>query len=212
MKLKMKILGATILIALLTEPGFAPAARAQFKKEQSQDYVTVLSEANINDFLQKVSAISTGQRPDMMDEDVIDYFANHVAERATFKSQMRFEIPNYPAHDTEMELDKEEYIASVVKSRYMIEDYRADIEIRNLTINGSGKQASFVSIITEKGKMPFPKDKDNPDDVELVPINGRSECAQKLIVSFNNFIQLAQADCKTLISFDPFGDKPLVPQ
>ena len=210
MHLLKRISSGLILSLAVLACGSMPGS-AQIRKDPRPDFVTSLNETNIRAFLREVGEISTGQRPDMLDDDVANYFTNHMVEKGRFTSRMRYEIPNFPTQETKMELDKGQYINTVNKSRYMMENYHADIDIWDLKITGNGKQATFTSIITEKGKMPFPKDPKNPDDVDIIPIEGRSSCEQKLVISFNNFIQMARADCETVISFDPFGDKPLVP-
>ncbi len=202
------VLALTFSVLCLT----ATPAAAQFKKDPRKDFVTALNERNIRAFLEEVSAISTGQRPDLLDDDVANYFNNHVSDKAVFKSKMHYDIPNFPSQATEMKLNKEEYIGTILQGRFMMEDYQSNIEIRDLKIGGGGKNATFTSVITEKGRMPFPKDPKKPNDVEMIPIEGQSTCRQRLIVSFNNFIQMARAECETDISFDPFAGKPLVPQ
>lgn len=187
-------------------------ATAQGKPDPRPDFITTLNEQNIRAFLNEVDEISTGQRMDMLDEDLADYFNNHIADKGLFKSKMRYEIPGYPTQETEMELDKVQYINSVIRSRAMMEDYHADIDIQDLKIHNSGRSATFTSVVTEKGQMPFPKDPKKPNEVQMIPITGKSTCDQKLIVSFNHFIQMAEAECETFISFDPFGGKPLVPE
>lgn len=199
---------AFLMIVLLVMA--SGSARAQFK-DKPADFITVLTEQNIKDFLRESGEITTGQRPEMMDEDIANYFTNHMSERARLRSRMSYEIPNFPTQESDMELGRNEYINTVINGRYMMENYTANIEIRDLNITGNGKQANFTSIVTEKGNMPFPSDPEKPNDLEMIPIEGISECEQKLVVSYNNFIQMLTADCKTSISFDPFAGKPLAP-
>lgn len=200
----------SFVLLLLVSP--FTQAQAQIKKDPRPDFITSLDENNIRAFLRDVGEVSTGQRPEMMDDDVANYFDNHMANNGKFESKMRYEIPNFPTQETEMKLNKEQYINAVLKGRYMMENYRSTIDLQDLKINGNGQSATFTSVITEKGKMPFPTDPKKPNEVEIIPIEGKSTCDQRLIVSYNNFIQMARADCSTVISFDPFGDKPLVPQ
>lgn len=201
--------GAFLLLALSL--GMTAPVQAQGSARQNKDFVVALTEQNIREFIREVGEISTGQRPDMMDEDVANYFMNHMSERGRFKSKMRYEIPNFPAQENEISLGREDYISTVVAGRYMMDDYSTDVQIQDLKIAGNGKQASFTSIVSEKGRMPFPTDPKKPKDLEMIPITGKTICEQKLIVSYNNFIQMAQAECETSMHFDPFGGKPLVP-
>lgn len=206
-------LRAGLLLLVLLAPLCAPApASAQPTKGSRKDFVIVLDENNIKEFLSEVRQISTGQRPDMMDEDVENYFTNHIAEKGKFKSALRYEIPGFPMQETTLELGRDDYINSVVTGRYMLENYTTSVDVQDLKIGNNGKSATFKSITTERGNMPWIRDPEKKDEIEMIPIQGQSVCEQRLIVSFNNFIQMAQADCATVISFDAFAGKPLVPQ
>lgn len=178
---------------------------------KSEDYVTQLSEQNILSFMREVSAIATGQRPNMLDDEVGDYLNNHVADQAKFESTMNYHIPGFPAKNIDLKLGKPEYIHSIITGRYTLQDYDTRIVIDDLDITNGGKRATFTSITDEAGMMPFPKNENDPNDLEMVPIKGQSTCQQTMIVSFNNFIQMADAKCHTEISFDPFAGKPLIP-
>ena len=199
-----RLLALGTFLCVVSAPAFA--------QETRHDFVRSLNENNIRAFLQEVSEISTGQRSEMLDDDVINYFNNHMSDKGLFKSKMSYDIPGFPMQENEMSLNKEEYISMVANGRYVMQDYIVDIDIQNLKIGSGAKSATFKSITTEKGKMPFPRDPKKPNDVEIVPIEGVSICEQRLIVSINNFIQMAKAECNTTISFDPFGSKPLVPR
>lgn len=197
------------LIAIFMFMGQPYAAQAQgfsFTQNNSKDFINTLNENNIRDFLEEVREISTGQRPDMLDDDVANYFDNHMADSGKFESTMRYDIPGYPTQEITMKLDKKKYINSVVNGRHMMEDYNTSVEIRTLDITRGGKQAKLVTVTKEKGRMPVPQ-KDGQE--EIVPVTGESKCEQILIVSTNNFIQMKSADCATVIKFDPFGGKPL---
>jgi hypothetical protein len=188
---------------------FAQSSHAQ---NTQNDFVSALNENNIRAFLRDVTEISSGQRPEMLDDEIINYFDNHTADQAVFKSKMSYDIPGFPLTENEMKLDKQQYITMIANGRYVIQNHEVDIKIDNLKIGNGARSATFQSTITEKGRMPFPKDPEKPDDLQIIPIEGKSVCQQRVIVSYNNFIQTAKADCETLISFDPFGNKPLVPR
>lgn len=175
------------------------------------DFVSQLTEQNILAFMREVSDIATGNKPEMLDDEVGDYLNNHVANAAAFESTMNYHIPGFPAKDINLKIGKQEYINSIIKGRYTLQDYSTRIVVEDLAITNGGKRATFTSITDEQGLMPFPKNENNPEDLELLPIKGQSKCQQTMIVSFNNFIQMADAKCHTEISFDPFAGKPLIP-
>lgn len=206
MKPNLLLFSAAILLFQTT------SATAQTYHGNPPGSVKALDEENINQFLKEVSEISSGQRAGMADEDVAAYFTGHIAEQAHFKSEIRYEIPGYPVRDTALNLSRQDYIASVTASRFAMEDYTASIEIRDLKIGMRGQNATFTSIITEKGKMAFPKDPAKPEETEITPIEGLSTCAQELSLSPVGLIRMEGADCETTIRFDPFGGAPLIPE
>ncbi len=204
-------------LLILIQLQLIPLALAQNQKDQREDFIVALNKQNIEAFLKEVSEITTGQRPDMLHDDVENYFTNHVTNKSTFKSVMKYNIPGFPTQDIDMELDKDQYIKMVLKGLYMLQDYQTEVSIENLKIGSNGKSATFKSRTKEKGRMPWVKDSENKDNsegnqnAEMIPIEGESVCEQKLIISYNNFMQMAKAECSTAISFDPFAGKPLVP-
>jgi hypothetical protein len=196
-------------ITLTAPPSFA---QMNSNKSNSQNFETNLNKRNIEVFLATINDIATGKNAQMSDQDVVNFFQNHVAEDGVFESTMRYEIPGFPTQDILMILDKESYISSVVKGRYTMRDYNTEITISDLKVKRGKKWAEFTSKSEEKGKIPFPKDPKRPDDVELIHVTGTSECSQSMRISDNNFIQMVKADCNTVVSFDPFGGKPLIPR
>lgn len=197
---------AIALLSLLFQAAPGHAQGLNFTRNNNKDFINTLDQRNIKTFLEEVREISTGQRPDMLDDDVANYFDNHLADNGHFKSKMKYDIPGYPAQEVAMELDKQKYINSVVNGRHMMQDYQTSVEVRSLDINAGGKRAELVTVTKETGRMPVPQE-NGPE--EIVPIEGESKCNQVLTVSTNNFIQMKQAECSTVIRFDPFGGKPL---
>ena len=173
---------------------------------QTGDFVTHLTEDNIALFLEETKAVSLGKRDDMLPEDIGTYLDRHLAPKGSFHSKTKFEIPGYPEQETEMKLDRDEYISQVLEGQNLIADYETTIEIKKIKIENGGRSATVTTVSTDHGKMPWP---DGQGEEKMVPIKGSSECEQRLIVSLKNYIQMADASCKTVISFLPFGDKPL---
>ncbi len=157
-------------------------------------------------FLEDVKDVSIGKRPEMTHDELMDYFNSHLANKSLYKSMTRFEIPGFPAKDIEMKLGKEEYIDKIINGRETLEEFNASLEVKALEITHGGKLATIKTISTETGRMPWA---DQSGQTKYIPVEGHSECDQKLIVSLTGTIQMAGADCLTTISFAPFGDKPL---
>lgn len=181
------------------------AARASFA-QMDDDFVMSLDQQRIQAFLEETNRVSLGQRDDMTPEDIAAYLNRHLMEKGKFNSQTTFEIPGYPPQQADMKLDKQGYIDNVMQGQGVIANYTTAIEIKDIKITGLGKAATIRTVSTDSGEMPWPDEK---GERKPVPINGVSECEQKLIISVSNYIQMAGAECTTKITFKPFGDKKL---
>ena len=77
MPLKMNTSFLSFIV--ITSMFFPPGAQAQFvtlttevTASERADFITTLNEQNIQEFLEEVRNITTGQRQDMLNEDVIN--------------------------------------------------------------------------------------------------------------------------------------------
>lgn len=181
-------------------------AQATLAAAAEEAFVTGLTEENIVGFLQDMRHRSMGENGDFGPDETIAWLERHMNPGGRFVSNLRYEIPGYPTQDTEMTLGRDDFIAGVVEGRSVIRDYSTLIKIEEMKISGSGQSATVRTTGTEKGLMPWPNEK---GEQEYVPVEGHSDCQQKIAVSLNNYIQLSEADCKTVITFLPFGGKPL---
>lgn len=192
-------LAALCLTALLATPVAA----------QDGDFVQTLTDQNIRAFLERTQTLSTSGDHGASDEDLRIYFTRHIADKGEFRSRLHFEMPGFPTQDAETAYKKDDFIGNVIEGRDLMADYSATFEIKKMKIAGNGRSAKIESIITEKGKLPWPPSSTGQQgSQQILPVEGRSECEQTLIVSLTNYIQMASAACRTAISFAPF-DKPL---
>lgn len=193
-------------------PGEKRASRKGGPGETGSAYVTKLTEANVKGFIGDVQRIVMTGSQSMTAQDVADWFNNHIADKATFESTMKYEMPGYPAQESAMQLGKTEYINGVL-SRGAMSDYKQTIDIVEIKIGSGGRVAHVKTKITETGMMPWPKDEPSPDGVigetEPMPVTGTANCEQTIGISLNNFIQMQKAECYTVMSFDPFKKEEL---
>jgi hypothetical protein len=197
MRTAFRSIGGAILLTFCAATAFA---------QMDDDFVLSLDRQRIQAFLEETNKVSLGQRDDMAPEDIAAYLNRHLAEKGKFTSQTTFEIPGYPPQRANMKLDKQGYIDNVMQGQGLISNYTTAIEIKDIKITGLGKAATIKTVSTDSGEMPWPSEQ---GERKLVPISGVSECEQKLIVSVNNYIQMAGAECTTKITFKPFGDRKL---
>lgn len=101
-----------------------------------------------------------------------------------------------------MTLDRDEFIAHVIKGRSLMENYQAKLSVENIDIARGGKKATVLTRTKENGTMHFP----HQGTQEAMPVTGESRCTQHLVLSKEKYIQVFRADCRTDIRFSPFEE------
>ncbi|MBI4030903.1 MAG: hypothetical protein HY370_04450 [Proteobacteria bacterium] len=172
----------------------------------AEDFVTRLTQDNVRSFLEEAKAISTARSPERTPEDISAWLNRHLAPKGNFRSMTKFALPGLPVKEVEMKLDKQSFIESVLGGQNLFENYQTSVEIKEMKIASSGRAVTLKTRSTEKGDLPWT---DGEGKSELIPVEGFSDCAQKIVISPANYIQMADADCRTEISFAPFAGKPL---
>lgn len=165
--------------------------------------VTRLTATAISDFIeemQNAAAGSSGLDP----EQTLEYFQLHLADDGIFRSRTTYNLPGFPARDSQMAYDKDGFIANIANGQGLMQDYSTSVTILDIQMNGP-HAATIQTNIKETGKMPWP---DGNGGETRLPIEGFSDCEQKLAISNEGYIQLAGANCTTVINFSAFS-KPL---
>lgn len=195
------------------EPGEKRVMRDGGPKSQRSDFVTKLSEDNVRTFIADIQRVVSAGSGGAAADEVANWFNNHIADKARFDSVMQYEMPGYAAQESTMSLGKEEYINGVLSAGAAMSDYKQDVQIVDIKISGGGRSAKVKTRITETGQMPWPKDEPAPDgrvgDMVPMPVKGVADCEQTIGISINNFIQMQKAECRTVMSFDPFEAQEL---
>lgn len=195
------------------DPGERRVMRDGGPGQTKTDFVTKLDEENVKAFIADVQRMVMTGTQTMTADDVANWFNNHIADKARFESNMKYEMPGYPAQENAMSLGKKEYINGVLSARSTMSGYEQNVEIVEIKISGGGRNAKVRTKITESGQMPWPDDKltpdDKPPDMVPMPVKGIADCEQTIGISINNFIQMQKAQCATIMSFDPFDKEEL---
>lgn len=166
-----------------------------------------LSEGAIKEFLETMRAIGAAQEQQMTPDEAKNYLQKHIAEKAYYESDITFDIPGMPRQKTNATLDKQQYIETLFNDLPVMQAYSTEIEIDNIDFSNSNRVADLTTIIKEHGKIPWGELDDGSE--RMVPVKGTSKCSQKIVISLDNYIQMAKAVCKTLIKLDPFAGKEL---
>lgn len=212
------LIAATLACALLPVPAHADSSISfqhiphANKKAAKEDFITRLDKGNVTAFIENVQRVVDGESGAMGAQDIADYFNNHIADDAQFESTMKYEMPGYPAQENAMNIGKTEYINGVLGGTGLMKRYEHNVQIKDIEINNGGRSAKVKMLILEKGEMPWPGEGSSdgkPAPMEPMPVAGKSECEQTIVISLNNFIQMKSAACYTALSFDPFQKSEL---
>ncbi len=161
-------------------------------------FVRKLTPASIDAFLHETQAVLSGTHPEGVSiDDMGNYFVNHLGDAGVFRSTIRFEIPDHPAQERPLVLNKQAYIENLVQGRLTLRDYRAGYEkVAAPVIAADGKSATIAIRTVEQGYMPV---NDKGGETVMMPFAGVSECAETLAISWNHFIQVTGAECRTVL-------------
>lgn len=185
---KTYILGMAAGIFILMGCNLAWADDAKIKK---------LTENNVKEFIENTSDLTAGNSKSLSPEKVQTYLEKHLEDKARFKSIMKYKIPGLPVQEAVLNLDKEEFMKSVIEGSEAIEGYENLVEITEIKVASNGKKAFVKTEGTEYASMAIPT---KTGGTEYVPIEGVSECTQ--IISLNKgVIQMYSANCITNIEF-----------
>ena len=183
-------LSTSLLLAVFTA-GLAQSALAAHETNR-------LNKMGIRDFLQDMSDKSAGES----DQAQTQQFLNrHLHDNARFKSTITYNMPGHPPQQTEMKLDKKQFLESVAAGAQTLQEYESEIDIKAIKISKDGRKATVETIGSESGYMSVP---DESGAVQQVPIEGQSACLQIVMIDKNDIMQLYNARCETQINFERY--------
>lgn len=202
----MRPAGTWFLAAIfLFLPGAAFANGNTGGGEANGETVLRLTKENIAGFLQEMRTVSMGERTDMLPGEIDAWLQRHLSADGSFRSKTTFILPGYPEQAAEMKIGRAGFIDNVIGGKNLILDYETALTVKEIKIAGNGKSASVTTASADSGKMPWPGDDGSE---KMIPIQGASECTQKIALSPADYIEITDAECVTSIRFLPF-DKPL---
>ena len=157
-----------------------------------------LDKKSIRDFLQDMSAKSAGQSNQAQTQQFLN---RHLHENARFKSLITYNMPGHPPQQSEMKLDKEEFLESVATGAQTLQEYESEIDIKTIKISKDGRKATVETIGSESGYMSVP---DESGEVQQIPLEGQSACLQIIMIDKQDVMQLYNAQCTTQINFERY--------
>lgn len=160
-----------------------------------------LTRNNIKEFIKETTALTSGQKKDVSNDEIAFYLENHLDPDARFKSVVTFAMPGFPAQERELSVNKEEFIEQTLSGEKALGDYKNKIRVGSIKIAKNGRRASVKTTGIETGTMAIPNAEGGSEDV---PVEGVSSCDQILKLSDSGNIQMYNANCKTTIEFEQF--------
>lgn len=155
-----------------------------------------LTKSTINELVKEGNTLVNQAASNKDIGDLVEFYQTHTHEDARFNSVMTYKMQGFPDQTNKAELNKEEYISSIVQGMQGMENYKSTIAIKDITISDDAKTAYFKSISREKGQGSIPYQ----GGIKMMKINGASKCTHALEVN-DDVIQFKNAECETLIIF-----------
>ncbi len=176
-------LGLVVTITFLNQNGGKPAG------------ATHLTEAGVSSFINEMTAISLGQKPEMDQYGVTTWFMDHIDEAGKFVSTINIARPDSTEEQKVLEMDRMNYISHVLTGLKSVQDRKANVQIEYIKIEEGGKLASVIFTNTEQGSMPV----SNEGGDFMIPVTGTSYCEQKIVLQ-DKKMKVSGATCTTNVN------------
>lgn len=157
-----------------------------------------LSKMAIRDFLEDMSEKSAIQGNQA---ETLKFLNRHLHENARMISTITYSMPGHPPQQSQMKLDKDQFLESVRAGAQTMQDYESEIDIKTIQVSKDGRKATVETIGTESGYMNIPG---KNGETQQVPIEGLSNCLQIIMIDKRDIIQLYNARCETSIDFNRY--------
>lgn len=165
----------------------------------SESRVRSLTKNNVSAFIKNTSHITKNGDKMLSHSQISSYLNRHLADYSRFVSTITYTMPEMPSQTASITLGKSDFIEHVSQADQSVEGYENKVEIKEIKLSWGRKQAFVKTENTETGFMSIPT-ANAQHSGKLVPINGRSSCAQ--VIDLNEgIIQMASAVCTTEVVF-----------
>lgn len=182
------LVSLNVLVAMMLSVAFLPRGGS----------TGALTEANVRNFIADMSSVSAGERKDMDSYGIADYFMDHIAPDSVFKTTLRYNIPEMPENEQQMQMDKMEFISRTLQSMRAMDERETKVNVEYIQIAQDGRSAAVTTTNYERGLMPVD---DGSGAVDMMPVYGTSYCEQKIVLTETRTIALSGATCYTDLTF-----------
>jgi len=182
-----------ISLGLLTAASLCAGAPAR-----AEEQIEKLDRNNIQKFLDETRIISTDPNTPFTTEDIIAYFTRHITEDGIFMDDMTMAVPGMPEQKKKLSYTRNQYIEQIIQGRGLMQDYKTNIDVKEIKIAFNKKTATLETVTNESGTMMWPDQDGTPRPLK---VKGTSECVQSLAVSDQGYIAMQWAHCITTTSF-----------
>ena len=154
-----------------------------------------LTRANITDFVNQVTMVSSGTGKDTDLLQVAEFLGKHISDDSHFTSTMQYDLPNIPMDEKTVNLGKKEYISHVLESLKTAPDRETKTRIEDIEIAHNTTEARVITTSYEKGLVSIDNGEEKPVPVA---VTGISYCEQKIVLK-NKTISMAGATFSTSV-------------
>lgn len=163
---------------------------------QAQNKFDKLTDGNIRFFIEDLTNITSGVDLSADSGRIAAFLNRHLHPDARFKSEMQYKIPGFPAQSNSVALSKEDFIENIQSGSQVLENYQNETQILKINISKDKSKATILTQGRETGMMQV--------DGQAMPVQGTSNCQQIIMLNEKGVIQMYNANCKTIISFQDY--------
>ncbi|HTK84940.1 MAG TPA: hypothetical protein VL625_07630 [Patescibacteria group bacterium] len=191
------MMGSTIkLLGLASFNAFVALALSASYLTHYAGKMQTLSNENVTAFVREFAGVTTGQRGDMDEHEMIGYFVTHVSEGASFSTTVNSSMEGVSKPANKMR--RKEFIASTLRTIRDKGPHPASVTVEDVKISGDGHEATAITTINEKSALEFKNPADGEPGVSAV--SATSYCNETVKLSNEHVIQIQSETCTTTIA------------
>lgn len=153
-----------------------------------------MTEASINAFINDMTHMALGLKPEMDQYATTMWFMDHLSETSKFKTNTNIEQADGRIREARAEMGRMDYISNILKEQKTVQKRATQVKVEYVKIEDEGKMASVIFTSEESGMIPLNSEAGSYE----VPVRGTSFCEHQLEFKDHKII-VAGGTCTTNI-------------
>jgi hypothetical protein len=167
-------------------------------KPRIDNTIVILTDNNIAQFIEDFARVTSGLDA-RTKHHIAEYLVSHLDENGTFRTELNYKTPDGRRNESEMEMNRMEFISHVLKGLDSMARHETETRIEYVKLQEDKKSAQVIVTNYERGILPYD---DNMGNIAQIPVLGTSHCEQTLSLSKDGKIKINDANCMSYINFE----------